>query len=490
MWVNCLFIEGSTRILIAGLCATTIVACGLVLGLKDGNLTAPQDAGGDGPPVDTRPVLTPDASTATCEGGVARNIQADSDSVYVQLQGSTIESSCGTRADPCGTIAVGLAVAGANRAKAIYIGPGSYAESLSIPSGVSVEGGFSVSGDVWTPLCENITTKIIAPSNVAVDAENVLNAAIRFLTIETKDHGAPNESLFGVRVNSSQLTLENVNVYAELAGPGANGNGGQGTDSTETGCSGSGGAGTTGTAGASGTFDDNGYNVGASGGVGTSGDRGAGGAYTAAACSNACVPTNGCSFYTYPTDDADVPVDDAGNEITDGATGQCSVTTTNVCGGDVIATCGGQGGVAGDGGGGGAASIAVFAVGATTNLTIAGGALVTAGGGLGGAGGPGANGANGDTARNGQPAECDTCDMTCSEVTQSPLSGASSTAGQSGGAGGAGGGGAGGPTYLVVALDNATVVTSQTGQWQTPTNGAPGGSPNGPAGAFGAQYTP
>ena len=105
------------------------------------------DAGDGGPPGDERPVLTPDASTAVCgdagvDGSFTRNLQADSDSVFVLQNGSTIVSSCGTKLDPCGTIAIGVAVANANRAKAIYIGPGTYAETLAIPSGVSVEGGF------------------------------------------------------------------------------------------------------------------------------------------------------------------------------------------------------------------------------------------------------------------------------------------------------------------------------------------------------------
>lgn len=488
--MNRSFIEGPFRVALCALSAG-VVACSLVLGLKDGVVTATADAG-DGGVIDLRPIVTVDASTATCEGGAARNLQADADSVYVLQGGSTIVSACGTKGDPCGTLAVGVEVANANRAKAIYIGPGTYAESLTIPSGVSVEGGFSVSGSTWTPLCDNITTKLAPDAATVVDAENVLNAAVRFLTIVTKPHGDPGESLFAVRVNQSTLTLENLNVVAELAGPGTAGSNAQGTDTTDTSCNGAGAgaAGDAGAPGAAGSFADDGYQAGAGGGAGTSGARGAGGAYSAPACNNACVST--CTFNAYATDDSGVPIDDAGNEVTDGATGECDMTTTQVCGGDVAPTCGGAGGLGGAGGTGGAASAAVFAIGAQTNLTIVGGSLASAGGGLGGPGGSGASGASGDTQRNGNTASCNTgCDNACDNpASPQPLAGATASAGGNGGTGGQGGGGAGGPTYLIVALDGAIVTTSQTGQWQTPTTGAPGGAPNGPAGPFGVQYAP
>jgi len=468
--------------------AATLAACSLVLGLKDGELPdAGSDAGDSGVPVDDRAVLKPDASTATCQGdggiAIARTLLDDGDSVYVLQGGSTIVSSCGSKVDPCGTLAVGMEVANANRAKAVYVGPGTYAETLAIPSGVSVEGGFSVEGADWTPLCENITTVLAPPAAIVVEADSVLNAAIRFLTIETKAHGDPGESLFAVHAVHSALTIENVNIYAELGGGGFGGAGGTGT--TGSGCAGSGGDGDAGAPGAPGTFSASGYDVGAAGGAGWSGAQGSAGVHTTPQCSD-CVAS--CTVYTYPLDDAGIPIDDAGDEILDGATSTCIATTqANVCAGDVAQACGGAGGNGGAGGANGAASVAVFAIGSDSALTITGGALVSAGGGLGGPGGAGAPGAAGGSAATGNGASCgDPCDDQC-QTSASELAGGSTTAGGSGGTGGAGGGGSGGPTYLVVTVGGAKVTVSQTSQWQVPATGAAGGAPNGPAGAFGQE---
>ncbi len=468
--------------------AVTIVACSWVLGLKDGELPAPSsDAGGDvsdvGIPGDERPVLMPDASTAVCDGGAGvRNLVDDADAVFVLQGGSTIVPSCGTKADPCGTIAIGIIVANANRAKAIYIGPGVYAETVSLPSGVAMEGGFQVTGATWTAACENLSTTIAPDAGIAVTVQGVLNGAIRFLTIETKGHGDVGESLFGVVVTDSALTIENANVYAELGGPGLNGAATTANNTGDKNCTESGMGGAPGTAGTAGMFTPTGYQVGSGGGVGASGANGVGGAYTAPSCSNMCVA--GC---VVALDDAGVPVDDAGNEVTDGGIGECLVTTQSmVCGVDVAMACGGNGGLGGGGGGSGAASVAVFASGGTT-LTITGGALVAAGGGLGGAGGAGALGTAGQGANTGMSADCyTTCDPTCSTpTTDAPLAGGSTTASGVGGAGGAGGGGGGGPTYLFATVAGANVTPAQTAQWQIPMVGALGGLPNGPVGAFG-----
>jgi hypothetical protein len=485
--MNASFIEGSSRILIAG-CCIAAVACSLVLGLKDGELST-TDAG-DAGIVDDRAIVTVEASTATCDGGDARNIAADSDSVYVLAGGSTIVSACGSKVNPCGTIAVGVEVANANRAKAIYIGPGTYPESLALPSGVTVEGGFTVNDATWTPICDNVTTQLAPNAANVVDVENALNAAVRFLTIVTKSHGDPGESLYAVRIVQSTVTLDNVNVVAELAGPGTAGPVAQGTDSTNTNCTGAGSTGNAGNAGVAGTFADDGFHAGANATTGASGDRGGGGAYVPPACSSNCV--SGCTLLPYAMDDAGNTYDDAGDLVTDGATGTCAQATTMVCGVDVQHTCGGLGGVGGGGGTGGAASVALFATGASTNLTIIGGSLASAGGGLGGPGGAGAGGGTGDQPRNGANGSCNSgCNDTCDTPNQpSSMSGATAGAGQNGGGGGQGGGGSGGPTYLIVALDGAKVTSSQAGQWSPPTTGAPGGPPNGPAGAFGAQFPP
>ncbi len=489
------FHEGSKRAairaalaVVCALLATTFLACSLVLGLKDGDFTGAGDSGDGGPLNDERPVLTPDASTAVCQGGLARNIESDDNAVYVFSGGSTIVSTCGSKVNPCGTIAVGIQVANAKRAKAIYIGPGTYPEQIQIPSGVSIEGGFDVEGSTWTALCENLTTTIAPTSAIVVTATGVLNAALRFLTIETKAHGDVGESLFTVVATDSALTIENVNVYAELGGSGKGGANGVGSENTNANCGENGAAGTTGGAAPddTGIFTASGFSLGIGASTGGAGARGSGGVYTSAQCGTC---TTSCDTYTYPLDDAGVPVDDAGNEITDGATSECDPTTASICASDTKAACGGHGGLPGAGGGNGAASVAVFAVGATTSITITGGALVSAGGGLGGPGGGGAPGTAGESASSGGNATCfGSCDNSCAKANMATLNGASTTSGGPGGAGGSGGGGTGGPTFLIVTVGGATVTIAQTAQWQIPIVGAAGGQPNGPSGAFGKQY--
>jgi hypothetical protein len=471
----------------AALCiasAGLFVACNLILGLKDGDLSPGTDAAQDvATPGDERALIVPDSSTAVCGDAGGRQLVDDSLAVYVLTGGSTIVSSCGTNVDPCGTIAIGIEVANANRAKAIYVGPGVYPETVNLPSGVSIEGGFGVMGSAWTPLCENLTTQITPPAANVVQANGILNAALRFLSIETKGHGDVGESLFAVMVVNSTVTLDNINVFAELAGSGTNGGTGTGLDTTSPTCSDSGIVGNWGSPGTPGMFTaSGGYQIGGPGGSGASGTYGPLGAYTPAACASDCV---GCTTVSLPTDDAGVAIDDAGNEIPDGATSECVTSTlAQQCATDIAAACGGPGGFGGGGGTSGAASVAVMAVGQTT-LTINGGSLASAGGGLGGNGGPGALGGSGQGANTGAEMNCyAVCDSTCTANDPAMLAGGSTAAGGNGGPGGQGGGGSGGPSYLVIAVGGASVVTTQTDQWKTPV-AAPGGTPNGPDGSFG-----
>jgi hypothetical protein len=97
-------------------------------------------------------------------------------------------------------------------------------------------------------------------------------------------------------------------------------------------------------------------------------------------------------------------------------------------------------------------------------------------------------GTPGQNAATGMSATCATgCDPnTCDTTGTMTLNGGSTTAGTMGAPGGSGGGGSGGPTYLYVTVNGAMVTSSLAGQWQTPTVGANGGTPNGPNGPYGA----
>jgi hypothetical protein len=129
----------------------------------------------------------------------------DSAGIFVSPSGID-GTSCGTRQAPCLSVQAGINNAGASSRALVYLAPGLYVESISLVAGVSVEGGWSVQGDVWAADCRaqsNATTAIQAPANqsttVLVDAINGASA-IRRITVRSKVQAnvMSGESLYGI----------------------------------------------------------------------------------------------------------------------------------------------------------------------------------------------------------------------------------------------------------------------------------------------------
>lgn len=379
---------------------------------------------------------------------------------------------CGTRAQPCLTVATALSQANALGKPTVYVATGTYEEALSLAQPVTIEGTWSASGPIWTPACEsNVATVIQAPpsatTTVLLDSING-SAAIRWLQITSKPASevAYGESIYGIMAigSSTTLLLDSVVVVASPAGDGAAGSAGiPGLAATDAGCEDDGATGAQGAVGASsagGIFNSFGYlpGNGLNGDFGLSGASGtAGGAADCATCGT-CLDSH-CQF------------------VPSGA--------GTICGSQGLAGCGGGGGVGGLGGHGGGSSIALYVWGAT--VTSRGSSFVAGSGGTGGAGGPGGGGGAPSGGVPGTPATClMSCSFpitdagTCTTTYASEEGGAAGGTGGPGGGGGQGGGGAGGWSCGVY-LDT-TGTLSEIGSTFTLGDAGAGGSPAGAAG--------
>lgn len=165
--------------------------------------------------------------------------------------------------------------------------------------------------------------------------------------------------------------------------------------------------------------------------------------------------------------------------------GTCTDDVGPVCAPDGGMGCAGGGGLGGTGGQGGAASVALYAIGPTTSVTMTNGAFVI---GHGGTGAPGGDGELGDQGLDGGTGSSVACKSTCSSACAliTTLQPGSPGSGTNGGNGGKGGGGAGGPAYFYVTVTGATVDASAATLGAS-VNGLPGagGQPNGPDGSAG-----
>src|SRR5258708_37620456 len=177
----------------------------------DGSITNPGDGGGGG-----------DALVVPGDGGDIADACAptqpdDANGVFVTTTG-TDSDACGARATPCKTITKGIA-----RAKpSVYVGAGTYAESLTLRAGVTIEGGWTAT---WTRACNAMTEVVVRPTtgDKTVVADDIGGAAsLVAITLQSKN-ADPGESIYGVfaRGVSTQLTLNDVNVAISGGGAGA-----------------------------------------------------------------------------------------------------------------------------------------------------------------------------------------------------------------------------------------------------------------------------
>jgi hypothetical protein len=389
-----------------------------------------------------------DASDAAADGDAASGCAAgttdDVAGVYVSAGTGDDSPGCGTRSNPCKTIQQGISVAQQASGKTtVYVARGAYVESLTLAAGLTVEGGWDVSGQTWSPICDSTTSSAVAiqaVTNVNVTASYSGSATLRNVTLTSKASVGAGETLYGVFATGSatSLTLAQVVVDVGAGGAGTSGVlGALGADATDAGCApgtGAGGdAGALGTGGVAGAFSSSGY----AGGDGTGGGNGGTGHNGTAAGNGACAT---CDVFT------------------GSCPSTCGFGTAQICATNGKAGCAGSGGGGGAKGTAGGASVAVFVWDA--HVTVLGGSFTTSNGGNGGSGGVGGDGGVGSAGVKGTSATCATqlSNPAClSNICTGNFvagytldGGTAGGSGGSGGAGGQGGGGSGGVSFVVV----------------------------------------
>ena len=438
-------------------------ACGAILGVEDGVLEtdggldggdATVEAQVDAPQVDAPQVDAPqvDAPQVDASGCSGRTVD-DATGVFVTLYGAD-GPSCGTRAAPCLTVQEGINQAQLLGRSTVYVARGTYTESVTVGSGITIEGGWDTVNSTWVPICgvdelSAVALQMPAGAGVVVTASSgATGVGLHLLSVlATAQAAQPGQSLYGVLAQNAAVTLDSVVVTMGSGGEGAGGNVGGVGSTGATGCAAASGA-TGAVAGdapqsAPGTFGASGYV--ASTGLAGASDGGTGTSGTCA-LSPSCVTV--C--------------------------GTCQSICPNPTSG-----CGGGPGSGGSGGQGGGSSIAVY--GWNAQLTIIGGSF-TAGnggnGGNGGDGGPGGAGGAGSTNQVGCLASC--TDAGCATVGDTTIAAAGN--GGAGGAGGHGGGGAGGFSYAVYAGGDAGTLALESSPALSHGTAGQGGVVNGVAG--------
>jgi hypothetical protein len=441
-----------------------ILACASILGIQDGKLlpdASPEGAAQD--VIQSKDVLVIDGNFAMCDGEAMRTLQPG---VFVDANKGTDDGVCGTISAPCKTITFALGKTDTNH-KFVYVAPGSYTESITLKSDVTVQGGWVIDDGGWTPVCatDKVTLNADQPG-AAITADNVQNAGVGYMTVSTFHDGVPGGSLYGVLAVDSTLELVNVVIVSQNGGDGTQGDPGSAGGQNCPGSGGNGGPGNPGMAGTGG-LSAQGYQPsnGAYGDPGNEGQMGQAGGM--GACNSNCVSCTMMNIFNFDVIDTEGGCAKLGGQM--------------VCGDQGSSGCAGTGGNGGGPGLGGGASVAVYAWGGGTVVTIRGGLLATALGGNGGDGGLGGTGGAPSAGSVGmsQPCSLD-CDMSCMQTNTIYLEGGTAgAAGTKGGLGGFGGGGAGGPTYLIVKGGGAQVNGANGGMLGKP---GVGGTPNGGAG--------
>lgn len=423
--------------------------------------------------------------------------------VFVAPGGS--DSAPGTREAPKRTVQAAINAA-APLGHAVYIAAGSYAESITLASGVSLYGGYRATD--WSRGAGN--EAVLQGGTTAVSATGLMTAVeIHQLTITASDAMNASESSYGVRVagSSAALTLHRCSI---TAGRGANGL--QGTDGTP-GVPGGSAVGTTpgrspcGAHGGMGGAAVRGRNNGNPGVQGSSamggamggaggpgGSRGGGCPSTNSGdnASDAARPGDAGSSGTHGTSGAPTVRGADGLFVaragTDGAAGThggggggggsgggdtsgfpfCDSDTSGFGGSGGGGGCAGTPGTGGTGAGGSFAALAH-----RSPLRVSACRLTARDGGQGGRGGHGGPGGAGGTGSAGGRGNGDAGN------------GARGREGGQGGAGGGGGGGSGGPSVCVYSVGESAVVTSSPCVRGTAGRGGAGGMTGAPAGVDG-----
>jgi hypothetical protein len=440
------------------------------------------------------------------------------------------DANHGTRDLPMATIQAAMdSMAARNPAGgAVYVVAGTYAQSLTLHTKVSVFGGYDP-----TTFLRDVpnNASIISGGSTAVTASGATSVTLDGLTIQSADGTAGGSSIAialtgdtGIAITRNTITAGKGAAGSDGTAGGAGVGGADGAASTAVGSGsgasggaarefclpifpprcrplnyggGGGGAGAVdsagicthapiggvagqgataggaGAGGAGGTTSIGAGGIGSDGVPGADGTGGSAGAEFGGTAGTAYTPANG----------GDGTGGGWGGGGGGGAGGNCGSNGTSGGGGGG-GGAGGTGGSGGTGGVGGGGSFGILVMGASANVIITNDVITTRGGGQGGKGGDGGAGGSGGNAGLGF--------ASCLRICLFFNGGGTGGHGGAGGAGAGGGGGGGGPSVGV--LEDATSATNLTTQ---PTAGGntfnlgtpgPGGGGGliGPAGAAGA----
>ena len=447
-----------------------------------------------------------DLIDSNCDGIDGNESQA----IFVAVTG--INSNPGTKAAPVRTITEGILKAQAGAKTQVYIGNGTYAETVTLVNGISLYGsylpasGWSRSATANTQITGSSSAGVV----MGIEGNNITSTtAIDRVMVVTPNATQPGSSNYGIYCNScAGVRLSNSTIIAGSGSPGVAGTNGTAGASGSNGlpggsgsCDGDvlvqGGAGgnspcgrTGGAGGAGGRTINNGVSGqtgvgGTSGGIGgVDGDPGGDGQPGGNGAAGS-IGTNGTGgsggsisggFWS-GTFGANGTAGSNGNGGGGGGGGGgqngtfVDDGTGNGGGGGGAGGCGGGLGTGGTAGGG---SFGLFVI-SSNGFTITNNTIQSSNGGAGGAGGTGGNGGTGGTGGAGGTA--------CSFEVGTGGNGGS---GGIGGRGGHGGGGAGGPSFAI--YRNSTTL-STTGNTLSNGAGGNGGTSSGTSGSTGASGT-
>lgn len=369
----------------------------------------------------------------------------------------TNSAYCGASHSPCQTVSYGTARAPQVGANIVYLAQGTYAESVTLSTPISLIGGWTPSSGAWTRPCQSLatTTTIASPEAIGLSAQFSGTAELESLQIRTKGRdGTDGSSRYGIFATGSatRLELRDLVVAPGSANPGASGvtgqNGSPPPSSCETGDGADGAPATVAPSTSPGVFTQAGFvpGDGANGSNGNSGQNGALGANVEEVC-DFCTNCIGAA---------------GGERIAQGGANGC----------------GGGHGMAGGGGSGGGSSVGVFA--ALANVYFGDSVVVSTGsGGDGAVGGHGGDGVHGSYGSEGTDYVCNPqssgCNNSCDKVIQSNYGGD----GGNGSPGSAGGDGAGGWSVTLVGTSGAfsgSGITPILGQAGTSQGSGPDGT--------------
>ncbi|MGH7480996.1 MAG: Ig-like domain-containing protein, partial [Longimicrobiales bacterium] len=167
--------------------------------------------------------VAPGMATITAEfkgtAGLARVFVAEEKPEFFVSALTGDDANAGTRAAPFATIQRAIDAAGATGSGGeVYVAGGSYAESLTLRTGVSIRGGYDP--ETWFRGVEDFPTNVFG-GTTAVSGTNVQSLTLDGLNIWSADAASNGASSVGIRlVDSRDVVLSHDHIFA---GNGADG---------------------------------------------------------------------------------------------------------------------------------------------------------------------------------------------------------------------------------------------------------------------------